>query len=345
MANGVLVPGAFEAEVGSNNHYAADHFSVGLALSADPSRGAAWWSAQDSVLIDIDISLGGGYRRMLRGAIDIIEVEPLRNVLRMRGRDLSAGLIEARTQETFANRTASEIATILAGRHGLDADAQPTTTPVGRYWQLEHDRIVLGGFARATTEWDLLVALAQYEGFDVWVSGTTLCFRAPDPPPAPVILRQADLISLRIERALTLACDIEVTIKSWHSRTAHSYVQTARTRRSRGAPGQVKRYVYIVPNLTPDEALKLAQRRLAELTRHERVVVAEMPGELSLAPRQQILLQGTGTEFDRSYWLDGVERRFAQSGGFTQRLHARNAGSPDEATAPADKVIAVWTGS
>jgi phage protein D len=345
MANGVPLPGAFEAEVGSNNHYAADHFSVGVALSADPSRGAAWWAAQDSVLIDIEISLGGGYQRMLRGAIDTIEVEPLRNVLRMRGRDLSAGLIEARTQETFANRTSSEIATILAGRHGLDADAQATTTPVGCYWQLEHDRIVLGGFARATTEWDLLVALAQYEGFDVWVSGTTLCFRAPDPPTAPLILQQEALISLRIERALTLACDIEVTVKSWHSRTAHSYVQTARTQPSRGAPGQVKRYVYIVPNLTPDEALKLAQRRLAELTRHERVVVAEMPGELSLAPRQQILLQGTGTEFDRTYWLDAVVRRFTHSGGFTQRLHARNAGSPGEATAPADKVIAVWTGS
>ena len=107
----------------------------------------------------------------------------------------------------------------------------------------------------------------------------------------------------------------------------------------------MKRYVYIVPNLTPDEALKLAQRRLAEPTRHEPVVVAEMPGELSLGPRQQILLQGTGTEFDRTYWLDAVVRRFTHSGGFTQRLHARDAGSPGEATAPADKVIAVWTGS
>ena len=239
MANGVPLPGAFEAEVGSNNHYAADHFSVGVALSADPSRGAAWWAAQDSVLIDIEISLGGGYQRMLRGAIDTIEVEPLRNVLRMRGRDLSDGLIEARTQETFANRTSSEIATILAGRHGLDADAQATTTPVGCYWQLEHDRIVLGGFARATTEWDLLVALAQYEGFDVWVSGTTLCFRAPDPPTAPLILQQEALISLRIERALTLACDIEVTVKSWHSRTAHSATCRQRARSHRGVrPGK-----------------------------------------------------------------------------------------------------------
>ena len=38
---------------------------------------------------------------------------------------------------------------------------------------------------------------------------------------------------------------------------------------------EVQRHVFVVPNLTPDEALKLAQQKLAELTRHERVLVAE----------------------------------------------------------------------
>lgn len=327
LANGSPLIGAFEAEVCSNSHYAADYFRVGLALSADPTRGAAWWAMQDAVLIDIEISLGGSYQRLLSGTVDTIEIEPLLNVLRMQGRDLSAGLIEARTQETFANRTSSEIAALLAGRHGLDVDAQATTMPVGRYWQLEHDKVVLGGFARATTEWDLLVALAQYEGFDVWVGGTTLHFRAPDLPAAPVVVQAGELISLRFQRPLTLAQGIEVTVKSWHSRAAQSYVQTASTQALSAAGGNMQSYVYIVPNLTPDDALKLAQRRLAELTPHERVLVAEMPGELSLAPRRQILLQGTNTDFDRCYLVDAVERRFHQTHGFTQCLHACDAGS------------------
>ena len=40
LANGVPVAGAMEAEVTSNNHYAADRFSVSLALGADVSTGA-----------------------------------------------------------------------------------------------------------------------------------------------------------------------------------------------------------------------------------------------------------------------------------------------------------------
>jgi hypothetical protein len=83
--------------------------------------------------------------------------------------------------------------------------------------------------------------------------------------------------------------------------------------------------VYIAPNLTPDVALKLAQQRLAELTQHERVIVAEMPGELSLTPGQQILLQGTGTAFDRIYSIDSIERRLDVAHGFAQQIRARNA--------------------
>lgn len=36
LANGEFVPGAFEAEVMNNSHFAADRFRLGLALSADP---------------------------------------------------------------------------------------------------------------------------------------------------------------------------------------------------------------------------------------------------------------------------------------------------------------------
>ena len=343
VANGAIVPGAFEAEVLSNNHYAADRFRVGLALSADPARGAGWWADNDDLLVEIEVSLGGDYVSLLRGAVDTVEIDPVCQVVRLEGRDLSAALIESRTQETFANQTSSEIAALLATRHGLDADVQATTTLVGRYWQLEHDRLVLGGFARATTEWDLLVSLAEYEGFDVWVHGTALHFRAPDPPPPPVLLPAGGLTALHLERSLTLARDIEVTVKSWNSRNANAYMQTARSRQGNRSASKIQRYVYIMPNLTPDEALKLAQRRLAELTLYERVIVAEMPGELSLWPRQQVLLQGSGTAFDGGYRVDSVERRIDSRHGFTQSLRARNIASGVATVSPSDTVSSPWT--
>jgi len=325
LADGDLLPGAFEAEVLNNSHFSADRFRLGLALSADPTRGPAWWADQDGVLIDIAVSLGGDYVNLLHGGVDSVEIDLLGDAVRLTGRDLSAGLIEARAQGTFANQTSSEVATTLAGRHGLSADVQATTTPVGRYWELEHDSLVLDGFARATTEWDLLVTLAQYEGFGIWVQGTTLHFGAVDTSAPPTVLQMAELSALHLERSLTLAQGIEVSVKSWHSRAAQCYMQTVSANQASGTGRATQSYVYIAPNLTPDVALKLAQQRLAELTQHERVIVAEMPGELSLTPGQQILLQGTATAFDRIYSIDSVERRLDVTHGFTQQIRARNA--------------------
>jgi phage protein D len=324
LVNGVIVPGAFEAEVLNNRHFAADRFRLGLALSADPTRGPAWWADQHNVLIDIEASLGSEYVNLLHGNVDSVEIDLLGDAVRLTGRDLSAQLIEARAQGTFANQTSSDVATTLAGRHGLSADVQRTATPVGRYWELEHDSLVLDGFARATTEWDLLVTLAQFEGFNLWVQGTTLHFRAADMLAPPTVLPVAALSALHLERSLTLAQGIAVTVKSWHSRAAQSCVQKASAGR---ANGTAQNYIYIAPNLTPDRALRLAQQRLAELVQHERVIVADMPGELSLMPNQQIVLQGSGTAFDRSYAIDSIERRLDMSHGFTQSLRARNTGA------------------
>jgi phage protein D len=345
LANGAILPSAIAADITSNNHYAADRFRLTAHLTSPEMLS---WSATDEVLIDIQIALfGTDWTSLIQGEVDQLQLDPRSGLLHLEGRDLTARFIQARTQETFANRTSSEIAAILAARHGLDTDIATTTTPVGAYWQLEHDRITLDSFGRAITEWDLLVALAGHEGFDVWVSGTTLHFNAPRPSPAPAILRPvatqdgpANVISLQLDRALTLAGDIEVVVKSWNSRQANAFVQTARATRSSGVTGSTKgkplRYVYVVPNLTPDAALKLAQVRLAELTRHERVIQAQMPGELTLMPRQQIGLEGTATAFDQLYWIDEITRRIDVGSGFTQHLRARNVSQSSSATSPAD---------
>jgi phage protein D len=330
LANGTEVAGAIEASVISNNHFAADRFRVTLA----PVPTAL--AATVAITLDVQFSLDGGasFTSLVQGAVDTLELDPVRGTLSLSGRDLTAALIEARTQDTFANQTSSEIATILAGRHNLTANVTATTTPVGRYWELEHDRLVLNDFSRATAEWDLLVTLAQHEGFDVWVSGTTLYFQPPQPTNAPqAVLRPVatgsgpvNVISLRLERALTLAGAIRVTVKSWHSRLGSACVQTASSAGASGG-GNPLSYVYVVPNLTPDQALNLAQQRLAELTQHERVVSAEMPGDVSLAPRMMLRLEGTGTDFDQNYWIDEIERQLSVEHGFTQRLRAKNSSS------------------
>ena len=351
LVNGLLVSHPTLASIISNNHYAADRFHLSVVLGGNS---AATWCATPDMLIDVQMSLdaGSGWTSLLQGRVDTVTFDPLARTVQLAGRDLTAGLIEARTQEAFSNQTASEIARLLAARHNLDADIVDTPTIVGRYWEREHDRITLNQFARATTEWDLLVTLAQREGFDVWVSGNVLHFRPSQSQPAtgftlrPVATDAgpANITSLRLERSLTLARDIEVTVKSWNSRQRAAFLQTARSATATGRRhANPLRYAYVIPNLTPDDALKFAQSKLAELSRRERIILVDLPGELAMRPRMQIRLEATQTDFDQSYWIDEIERRMDFRSGFTQRIRASNANQTSQTTTPADTIGTPWT--
>jgi phage protein D len=341
LANGSPVAGVIEAEVLSNNHFAADRFGATLALDADPASASFWASAGD-VSAEIRMSLDGlAFVSLIQGAVDSIDIDLTYGQVRLEGRDLTAALIESRTQETFANRTSSEIARIMAERHALTPEVTDTKTPVGRYYQNEHDRITLNQFSRAMTEWDLLVFLAQQEGFDVFVQGTTLHFEPSSASASRVLLTPDAVMALRLERALTLARDIEVTVKSWNSRQRNAFEQTARVSGRGKQAVQPQRYVFVRPNLTEDQALQLAQRKLAELTRHERTIAVTMPGELAITPRSIVELAETGTDFDRPYYVDVIERRLSVQSGFTQHLRCKNVNPTSQATPPADIVASV----
>jgi phage protein D len=338
-ANGTRLAGAVAAEVSSNNHYSADRFSVSLALSADPAA-LDLWAAGGEIMIDIAMGIGGAGTSLIQGAVDRVSIDPIRRAVRLDGRDLTARLIEARTQEAFVNRTASEIAETLAARHGLEADITPTRTKAGRYYQDEHDRITLGLFSRAMTEWDLLTWLARQEGFDVYVRGRTLHFHPPAEAPRAHALSVADVMDLRLDRALHLAREIEVVVKSWNSRQQQAFTQTARAPgpRGGGAAGQRQRVVLVRPNLTTEQALQLAQATLRELTRHRLAIRLTMPGETAIMPRDALRLSGSNSAFDQTYMVDEVTRRLSLAHGFTQHIRARTDFTGDGATPPAARV-------
>lgn len=320
LLNGIALAGVIDAEISSIGHYAADRFRLRVALSANA---ASVW-AQTPMAIELRVSLGSGLVSLVQGNVDRLDIDPIRHEVELEGRDLTASLIEARTQEAFVNQTSSQIATLLAGRHGLTANITPTSVPVGRYYQSEHSSITLGQFARATTEWDLLIYLAQREGFEVWVQGSTLYFNPVSiGSMIGMSVSPSDCIDLRLSRALTLARDITVVVKSWNSRQKKAFTETARHSSGSGGGQSALTYVYVMPNLTPADALARAQQILAELSQHERNVDLTMPGELTLAPRAPVTLLNTGTDFDGTYEIASVTRRLSERGGFVQTVRAR----------------------
>jgi phage protein D len=299
------------ADVSSNNHLAADRFRVRLAA------GAGGLEAVDlpGVRFDVQVGLDGGWSSLVVGEADSVGFDPIRGLILLEGRDLSALLIDSRVDETFANQTSSEIAQNLAGRHGLGVAATVTTTLVGRYYQSEHDRLTMGTFTRAMSEWDLLSYLAVQEGFDLFMDGEVLRFEASSTD-APFVLTPADCLSMHLEHAMGLERSIEVTVRSWDQRGAQAVVQTVQG----GGSGRVWKQSVVRPNLPADDAQRLAARILGDLMRHSRTVSVTMPGGIDLVPRAVVSLQGTGTSWDGDYTVSEISRVLDVQHGFTQRV-------------------------
>ena len=311
LVDGAVLDGVIGADVSSNNHLAADRFHMRLAASVGGWTGLLEGGAR----LVVQAGLDGDWVDLVTGEADSVGLDPVRGVIDVEGRDLSAVFIDTRVDETFANRTSSEIAAELAGRHGLRVDADRTSTLVGRYYQSEHDRLTMGQFSRAMSEWDLLAYLAGREGFGLFMDGEVLRFGAPAGG-APVVLRPSDCMSLQLERVLAMERAITVTVRSWDQRGGEAVVQTVQG----GGAGRAWNHSLVRPNLPADEAQRVAERTLADLLRHGWVARATMPGELALSARDRVTLEGTGTAWDRVYAVSEVSRHLEVRRGFTQTV-------------------------
>lgn len=363
LVNGTPLYAVTHAEVTNNNYYQADSFSAQLvvdsAIDAGSGIGSTFWcadptgSSTNPAMVGIQFDPGTtqapNWTTMISGRVDHIEFDPITRTLDIKGRDRSADLIEARTFETFKNQTSSQVATLLAQRHGLTPAVTATKTLVDRYYAIDHDKMTLGNFGRSNTEWDLLTFLAQNESFDVFVKDTTLYFQPEkQPTQSPFVVQMTkggtypslNVIDLKLERSLTLARDIIVTVQSFNSRQKASFKVTAKATGTKATKAgasanatqsNTQTYVFTKPNMTHDQAQAYANAKLAELSAHERVVRVEIPGETALSPRTGLQVNGTGTDFDIAYYITEITRTISAEGGFSQTMTAKNQ-SPKNVT-------------
>ncbi len=343
---GSSVAGVIEAEVCTTDHQAAGWFRVVLALGADPVATPAALSSMTQARAQILVGLAlpglpaaaATWQSLMTGTVDAITLDMTDGTAHLTGRDFTGLFIDTLSAETFSNNTSSEIAQTLALRHGLTPLVSATSTPIGRYYQDGHDLSSLHQASKTVTEWDLLSGLAEVEGFNVFVQDSSLYFAPPAADGLPTVWQwmpggtaASSLTTLQMERSLALARDIVVTVQSWNSRQAQMITQTVRssalgavTATNTTGSGLATTYVLVRPNLTPQQAMTLATQTLSDLSRHERVITATMPGELDLAPRSLVLLQGTNTEFDQTYAVDEITRRVSARDGFVQTVRAVN---------------------
>jgi phage protein D len=341
LTGGTEIPGVMSFSVQNNSYHQADSFSATFALSAGGTTYSAdFWSSQSTdILLDISASLDNGtsWRSLILGAVDKITFNPIHRTVTVSGRDLSSRFIDAKTRQTFQNQTSSQVVQQLAGKRGMTADVTSTGTPVGRYYDADHTRMTLNSMTETTTEWDLLTFLAEQEGYDVWVSGTTIHFHPTTPPnadPYDVIISddgQCNAVSITLERSQALAKDIVVAVRSWNSKQRKGF--TVYNPGPPSANSTAQEFSIVRPNLTGDQAQDLANRIRTDLSQQERLGTFELIPDLTLDPRGLLRLRGTNSSWDQTYFIDSVTRSMSFN-SFAMQVHVKNHSLVSEPATP-----------
>ena len=315
--NGAVLDGVSKISVRQAGAFQIGGFCLSKGFVPEDAFPASWWAAttNKTILVAIELSADGvTFFPIMTGNADSHIYDAIENTICLSGRDLAAGMIDTRIVTTFRNLTASEIATQFAAEHGLQAMVTPTTTIVGRIYDVDHDETSSGDFSQITNEWDLLCKLGEAEGIVPYVFGTTLYFNpaSGSPPVYPVELTRdfsgrlvASVTDLLLERHMTYARDVIVKVKSWSSRQKTSIISTVRTRTvdegSAVAP-KSSIYLYEVPNLNQAQCLAKAQQLALDISRHERYARVIIPSLALMSPQTVIPVSGTGTDYDSTYF-------------------------------------------
>ena len=343
------------------SHNAADTFEVDLPLQgqAATANWAAWGSPNTQSEIEILYGLldasgnPTGLTSAVVGPVDHVEVSQPENRVRLTGRDYSQRLIDTQTFDNFTNQTASQIATMIAGNHGLTPVVAATSTPVGA---ADLDSNAHTMVTRRQSEWDLLTTLAKNEGYVVYVRGRSLYFQ-PDteptgapyalvwrPPASPGASPGGPFKKLTVSRNITLARGIQVVVLSHDRDDATTVSATATATLPGGGTGNAatspQQYTVEAPGLTQDQCMARAAQLIKGYAQFERIIEIEGPGDPTLSFEQPIQLSGTGTDWDQIYFADRIERSISMEAGFGMHLRAKNkstsasitvvAGSPDD---------------
>jgi phage protein D len=333
--NKTPLTGVVSIEVINTSHFSADTFRVVTAISDLPvAMNAQYWDHSVGDEIEIFISVNGETpQSVIYGQIDDVEYERFNRTLQLSGRDLSARLLDTRITEVFTDQTASKIVQTVAASHGLNANVQATSNRAGSFIEVLNAKL-----NQTASDWELLVTLAQQEGFDLWVTGHTINFQPPVLKTTdPYVLlwsdygqgnRVSNMKELVLRRSETLARDVVVKVYSWNQSQGKVFASTPRRRQVNKTGTQlaqtVQTFSFYPANLTQQQVNQYANSMVEEITKHERTLIARMPGDNLLTTRIPVKLAGTGTDWDQIYYPDTIIRNLSLSNGYTMELRAKN---------------------
>lgn len=343
LLNGVEIP-FVSFEVDSTGFRGASTFNLTLATSSLPaSMGMLnYWAVQTTIKVELSAMIisdsGTDEKKLITGNIDNWEFDPAKFEITADGRDFTALLIDAKSAgESFKNYTSSEIATIIANRHGLTPVVTATSGRFGEFYQIDSAHLT-----GEQTEWDLLTTLAGIENYVVYVDGSNLHFGPmPDPakadnyvirwqPPGQLLYPQCNMSDdLQFSRALTISKGITVEVLSWNSKRKNkqfiaSYPKYAKGTTPGSSTAKTQTYRIIRNGLTPEAANALAQSIYRDIVQHEMKFSGSTAGDNLLTPNTLVRIEGTQSPFDQVYYCDSVRRSLNWETGYSMSISGKN---------------------
>lgn len=246
-------------------------------------------------------------------------------VVQLVGRDYSARLIDTEFSVAFAERTSSDIAIMLANKHGLT----PAVTPT--------DVIIEKDLYKDRKEWEILQELADREGFVCYVKKNKTLYFGPRQDTDETVI--AELNYRQKEKSNTLSIHFDdslvgvinyVIVRHWLGKKKGLVEGEAKNQDLIDKYGEKKRVVYDPKAKTKDLADAIAAKKLKEWSRC--VVTADqcrVPCSPLMEAEKLVAVKGCG-RFDGNYYIEKVRQSFSRSGGFFTEINITSQ-RPDSA--------------
>ena len=345
-----------DCSVTNNNFYMADTWECSAALSGQkyPCNSPLWWGDQSIVEASVTAALQpmgrGQGTQLVTGPADTCSAKLRDNRIILSGRDYTSWFIDTRLSDTFLNiqngkiflsQTASQIVATLVSQYfpSIQTNITATKTTIGTYAGVQNAIMF-----RNRSLWDVITWLAQNESttnangklvpFVAYVTGNTLYF-GPMLETGSIFLidwnNHSNADDIEIERNLTLANDIRVTVQGYGPMGRYQAVASGNhaAAPSTDFPKGYQHYVYTINGLSVQQASNRATALALALSQHELTARIDMPANFTLNPYGQVRLQNLApdkktTVWDTDYWVNAVTWRFNLTDGAMMNLWLKN---------------------
>lgn len=350
---GTPLPGWLSFEVTQTTYFEASSFRAVFAASLLPAAyDPDWWSQQSS---DIFIEIFAGFpsdpqqldlselTSLIAGRVDSIDLDLVQGLLTITGRDYAGAFIDNKLIQNFVSQSASRVVTTIATARGVPIEHIEETPPSETVGQVSGREPYL--LSVHQSEWDLICGLARGENFVAYMTPTGGLYWGPDPAQASGVTPYrimwqpganggppvSNAMRLSLSRDMTIARGVAVKVMSYSLKTGKpfttTYPKTARSITPGAAtpygPSQLYQYV-LRGSHSPQEAEAYAEAKYQQIIAHEMRLSARFPADDILTPQMPVVVSGTGTPWDQTYYPQRITRGMDISEGYWMTLEAKN---------------------